>query len=177
METNLRRHPLHQGGRIPDASVARTIIIVSSIARKDQRCPMTHMRRQSSLGSRMRSSFAGDEAVRRTRRNCRTRDYRHADGPSDQSLPKSAIYPHTKRIAALFAASLAAGAATPEIVGINPRGYRDRNFGSYAMASPDAGAFLGWRASLSDEQWVDWGALDDDDWAAVVTSNATSAWM
>jgi hypothetical protein len=28
--------------------------------------------------------------------------------------------------------------------------------------------FLGWRASLSDEQWADWGALEDNAWAAVV---------
>ena len=29
---------------------------------------------------------------------------------------------------------------------------------------PDAEAFLGWRASLTDEQWVEWGALPDDEW-------------
>lgn len=35
-------------------------------------------------------------------------------------------------------------------------------------ASPDAQPFLGWRASLTDEQWVDWGALDDKAWVDVV---------
>ena len=29
---------------------------------------------------------------------------------------------------------------------------------------PDAAAFLGWRASMSDEDWVEWGALPDDTW-------------
>jgi hypothetical protein len=29
---------------------------------------------------------------------------------------------------------------------------------------PDAEGFLGWRASLTDDQWVEWGALPDDLW-------------
>ncbi len=29
---------------------------------------------------------------------------------------------------------------------------------------PDAEGFLAWRASLNDEEWVDWGALPDDAW-------------
>jgi hypothetical protein len=29
---------------------------------------------------------------------------------------------------------------------------------------PDAEAFLGWRASLTDEDWVEWGALPDEAW-------------
>ena len=29
---------------------------------------------------------------------------------------------------------------------------------------PDAEAFLGWRASLTDEEWVEWGALPDEAW-------------
>ena len=36
---------------------------------------------------------------------------------------------------------------------------------------PDAEAFLGWRASLTDEQWVEWGALPDDEWYARVASD------
>jgi len=27
---------------------------------------------------------------------------------------------------------------------------------------PDAEGFLAWRASMSDEQWVEWGALSDE---------------
>ncbi|MBA3260485.1 MAG: hypothetical protein H0T68_13595 [Gemmatimonadales bacterium] len=36
--------------------------------------------------------------------------------------------------------------------------------GTWQLRHPvgaDATAFLGWRQSLSDEGWVDWGALDD----------------
>jgi len=29
---------------------------------------------------------------------------------------------------------------------------------------PDAEGFLGWRASMTDEQWVAWGALPDEVW-------------
>ena len=31
-------------------------------------------------------------------------------------------------------------------------------------AGPDAEPFLGWRATMTDEQWVEWNALDDDEW-------------
>ncbi len=33
---------------------------------------------------------------------------------------------------------------------------------------PDAAGLLQWRASLTDEQWVDWGAMTDDEWVAYV---------
>jgi hypothetical protein len=29
---------------------------------------------------------------------------------------------------------------------------------------PDAEGYLQWRASMTDEQWVDWNAADDDTW-------------
>jgi hypothetical protein len=33
---------------------------------------------------------------------------------------------------------------------------------------PGAARFLLWRASLTDEQCVDWGAMTDDEWEAYV---------
>jgi hypothetical protein len=36
---------------------------------------------------------------------------------------------------------------------------------------PDAAGFLGWRASMSDEQRVEWGAISDDQWVAYVRQN------
>ena len=33
---------------------------------------------------------------------------------------------------------------------------------------PDAEPFLAWRASMTDEQWVDWAATDDESWYAAV---------
>jgi hypothetical protein len=32
------------------------------------------------------------------------------------------------------------------------------------VAGPSAQPFLDWRNSMTDEQWVEWGALDDDAW-------------
>jgi NAD(P)-dependent dehydrogenase (short-subunit alcohol dehydrogenase family) len=37
-------------------------------------------------------------------------------------------------------------------------------------SGPDAGAFLGWRAAMTDEQWVEWNAQDDDAWYERVQS-------
>jgi hypothetical protein len=34
---------------------------------------------------------------------------------------------------------------------------------------PDAEGFLAWRASMTDEQWTDWGAQSDDTWLASVS--------
>ena len=36
---------------------------------------------------------------------------------------------------------------------------------------PDAEPFLAWRRSMSDEEWVAWGALDDDAWYARVQAD------
>jgi len=86
-----------------------------------------------------------------------------------QASPGSAVYPQGRRIAAMFAASLTAGTAGPEMVGQRIREIVES--GAWKLrhaASPDAGPFLAWRSSLNDEQWTDWGALDDANWAAVV---------
>jgi NAD(P)-dependent dehydrogenase (short-subunit alcohol dehydrogenase family) len=86
-----------------------------------------------------------------------------------EALPGSAVYPQAKRIAAMFAASLAAGAARPEMVSQKIREIVES--GTWQVrhaAGPDAGPFLAWRASMNDEQWADWGALDDANWIAAV---------
>ena len=36
---------------------------------------------------------------------------------------------------------------------------------------PDAEPFLAWRASMSDEEWVAWGAADDESWYAGVEND------
>ena len=36
---------------------------------------------------------------------------------------------------------------------------------------PDAAGLLGWRASMTDEQWVEWGALTDEEWVAYARKN------
>ena len=36
---------------------------------------------------------------------------------------------------------------------------------------PDAEPFLAWRRAMTDEEWVTWGALDDDAWYARVQAD------
>jgi NAD(P)-dependent dehydrogenase (short-subunit alcohol dehydrogenase family) len=60
-------------------------------------------------------------------RHRRTRNYRYANGADIEALPQSNVYPQAKRVGALFKASLASGAATPELVAEkNPRNNRKR---------------------------------------------------
>jgi NAD(P)-dependent dehydrogenase (short-subunit alcohol dehydrogenase family) len=86
-----------------------------------------------------------------------------------EALRQSAVNPQAKRIAALFAAFLSNGAAAPEVVARKIREIVESDAWQLRHeASPDAGTFLGWRRSMSDEQWTDWGALDDGHWRAAV---------
>ncbi len=73
-------------------------------------------------------------------------------------------YPHTRRLDALFAASLE-NPVSPFVVG---DAIRDILAGdSWQLrypVGPDAEPFLAWRASFSDEEWADYGALSDEEW-------------
>lgn len=83
---------------------------------------------------------------------------------SIESEPKASRYPQARRFAGLFAVSLQ-NPASPELVGrkileiIESDTWQLRH-----PVGPDAEGFLQWRASMSDVQWVDWGAADDETW-------------
>ncbi|HEY1497438.1 MAG TPA: SDR family oxidoreductase [Candidatus Solibacter sp.] len=84
-------------------------------------------------------------------------------GESDQSL-----YPHTRRLTALFATAVK-NAASPYVVGEAIRGIVESN--SWQLRYPvgaDAAPLLAWRASMTDEQWVDYAAVTDEGWVARV---------
>jgi NAD(P)-dependent dehydrogenase (short-subunit alcohol dehydrogenase family) len=73
-------------------------------------------------------------------------------------------YPQVRRFGHLFAASLE-HPTPPAIVAAKIRDIVES--GTQALrhpVGPDAEGFLGWRASLTDDQWVEWGALPDDLW-------------
>jgi NAD(P)-dependent dehydrogenase (short-subunit alcohol dehydrogenase family) len=73
-------------------------------------------------------------------------------------------YPHTRRMAGLFAASLQ-NPASPVLVGQKIRDIIESDTWQLRHpVGPDAEPFLQWRASMTDEQWVDWGAADDATW-------------
>jgi hypothetical protein len=70
----------------------------------------------------------------------------------------------------LVRASLAlAVSRPPEIVGRKIREILES--GTWTLrhpVGPDAAGYLAWRASMTDEEWVAWGALDNDAWYARV---------
>lgn len=78
--------------------------------------------------------------------------------------PDASSYPHARRMAGMFTASLH-NPTSPSLVGQKIRDIIES--GTWQLrhpVGPDAEAFLQWRASMTDEQWVDWGAADDNAW-------------
>jgi NAD(P)-dependent dehydrogenase (short-subunit alcohol dehydrogenase family) len=77
-------------------------------------------------------------------------------------------YPQLRRITGLFRASLE-NPVSPYVVGEKIREIVDS--GTWQLrhpVGPDAAGFLAWRASMTDERWVDWGAQSDEQWVAAV---------
>ena len=83
---------------------------------------------------------------------------------ADISVDDTSIYPHSKRQAGLFAASLK-NPTPPALVAEKILEVAENN--NWILrhpVGPDAEPFIAWRASMTDEQWVDWNAASDDDW-------------
>jgi len=77
----------------------------------------------------------------------------------------------TRRFANFFGAALKTLAA-PSIIADAICGIVES--GTWQLrhpTGPDAQPFLDWRAAMADEQWVDWGALDDENWYRRVQSD------
>lgn len=87
-------------------------------------------------------------------------------------MGESKVYPQGRRVAAMFDATLAAGAGQPEMVGQKVREIVES--GTWQLrhpVGPDAAPFLGWRGSMNDENWVQWGAQSDADWLKAVKTD------
>jgi NAD(P)-dependent dehydrogenase (short-subunit alcohol dehydrogenase family) len=88
----------------------------------------------------------------------------------------NSIYPQPNRFGGLFVASLktptSATIVADKILEIaNSDSWQLRH-----PVGPDAAPFLHWRASMTDEQWVDWNAMNDEEWYnAVETSFGLNA--
>jgi NAD(P)-dependent dehydrogenase (short-subunit alcohol dehydrogenase family) len=83
-------------------------------------------------------------------------------------MANSKIYPHGRRFAAMFAASLTQ-APSGALVGEKIRDIIES--GTWTLrhpVGPDAAPFLAWRASMSDEQWTNWNSQSDADWLAAM---------
>jgi NAD(P)-dependent dehydrogenase (short-subunit alcohol dehydrogenase family) len=84
---------------------------------------------------------------------------RRAAGPAVESR-----YPQSRRFASMFATSLTTP-RPPSLVAAKIREIIESDTCQLRHAvGPDAQAFLDWRASMTDEEWVNWGALEDDAW-------------
>jgi NAD(P)-dependent dehydrogenase (short-subunit alcohol dehydrogenase family) len=82
--------------------------------------------------------------------------------------PPNSHYPYARRLEALFAASLK-NPVSPYIVGEAIRRIAESDGWQLRYpVGPDAGPFLAWRASMSDEAWVNWAAATDEEWLASV---------
>ncbi len=106
-----------------------------------------------------RSPGAGIEGVWRASGNCRTWHHRDADGPQYRG------YGGVENVSASSTARChvreddAAGAGQPQVVAEKIREIVES--GTWQLrhpVGPDAEPFLSWRGSMSDEQWVQWGA-------------------
>jgi NAD(P)-dependent dehydrogenase (short-subunit alcohol dehydrogenase family) len=84
-----------------------------------------------------------------------------------QPSEKPSIYPHSRRIAAMFQASLQAEQVSPYVVGEAIRDIvASDSWKLRYPVGPDAAALLAWRASLSDEDWIAGNAVTDEEWLA-----------
>lgn len=85
--------------------------------------------------------------------------------------PEGTRYPHKRRMNELFRASLEKP-VSPFVVGDLIRDIVDS--GTWRLrhpVGPDAAGFIQWRASFTDEQWTEWGAMTNDEWVAYVRGN------
>lgn len=80
-------------------------------------------------------------------------------------------YPHQRRFAALFTAALK-NPTPPSLVA--DKVLEIATSGTWQLrhpVGPDAAPFIGWRQAMSDEAWVENGALDDDAWYARIKAD------
>lgn len=82
--------------------------------------------------------------------------------------PKDSLYPNARRLAGLFAASLATPTPPDVVADAIAAIVASDTWKLRYPVGPDAIPFLEWRASLSDEEWTAWSAMGDDDWYAAV---------
>ena len=87
----------------------------------------------------------------------------------DISVDNSSIYPQSKRFAGLFAASLEKAPVNPTIVADKILEIAETDTWQLRHpVGPDAVPFLEWRASMTDEQYVDFNAATDEEYYAAV---------
>lgn len=75
---------------------------------------------------------------------------------------ETTIYPHSRRFANLFSAALK-NRVDPSLVGDKIRHIiESETWQLRHPVGPDVEPFLEWRASMTDEEWIDWWAIKED---------------
>lgn len=86
----------------------------------------------------------------------------------DIKVPGESLYPHSNRLAGLFSASLETPTSATLVADKILEVANSDDWKLRYPVGPDAAPFLEWRASMTDEEWVDWNAASDTDWYASV---------
>jgi NAD(P)-dependent dehydrogenase (short-subunit alcohol dehydrogenase family) len=83
---------------------------------------------------------------------------------NDISVDGESIYPHSKRQAGLFEAALKTPTPPSVVADKILEISESKTWKLRHPIGPDAEPFIAWRASMSDEEWIDWNAVNDEDW-------------
>ncbi|MEX2568990.1 MAG: SDR family oxidoreductase [Cyclobacteriaceae bacterium] len=86
------------------------------------------------------------------------------------SLKNDSLYPQVRRFARLFAESLKTPVPATLVADKILEIAESDTLKVKHPVGPDAEPFLEWRASMNDEQWVDWNAQTDEEWYNAVES-------
>ncbi len=86
------------------------------------------------------------------------------------SLEKNSLYPQVRRFGRLFSESLKTPTPATLVADKNLEIAESGTWQIKHPVGPDAAPFLDWRASMNDEQWVDWNSQEDKDWYKAVES-------
>jgi NAD(P)-dependent dehydrogenase (short-subunit alcohol dehydrogenase family) len=79
-------------------------------------------------------------------------------------VPPPSVYPQPARFAGLFRAALSHPVPPETTASVVRHIIESGTWQLRHTAGPDAAPFLGWRGSMTDEQWVEYNALDDNTW-------------
>jgi len=86
------------------------------------------------------------------------------DMANNVSYDSESIYPNSRRIAELFAESLKTPRPASQVGEKILEIAAGESWQLRHPVGPDALPLLGWRASMTDEQWIDWNSANDEDY-------------
>ena len=95
----------------------------------------------------------------------------NTDMAKNISIASDSIYPHTKRFGGLFKASLKTPTSATLVADKILEIAASETWKLRHPVGPDSAPFLEWRKSMTDEQWVDWNAANDEDWYKAVAQD------